>query len=160
MDAFMEDLLTNEARKITCAPYRTRWIQFNSDYQLAWNYGEFNRQSHQSVPDFPGVYCFFVGHPGPSLPPVGYPLYAGQTERTLYIRYGDYLREKDSKFGRAHVRKFLNVFWGEVLFAFAVFSGDRDQVITLERRLNDALMPAYSRNDFSADTKAKRSAWQ
>jgi hypothetical protein len=156
----MEDLLTNEARNITCAPYRTRWAEFNKDYPLLWNYVEFNKHSHPSVPNCPGVYCFFVGLPGISLPAVGYPLYAGQTERTLRIRYGDYLVEKDSKTGRVHVRKFLNVFWGEVLFAFAAFSGDREQVKTVERRLNDALMPVYSRNDFSADTRAKRGAWQ
>lgn len=54
-----------------------------------------------------------------------YPLYAGET-LSLKERYRDYIVERNTHDGRVHVRKFLNVFWGEVEFAYAELQADKD----------------------------------
>jgi hypothetical protein len=122
-----------------------------------------------AVPDSPGVYCFFVGHPHASVPPAGYPLYVGSTglskkqnavRRTLRDRFGDYLKEKDDPKGRLNIRLFLRTFAGEVTFLCSPGTLPADQMLELEKQLNDALMPPYSIRDFSGQIRRQRNAWQ
>jgi hypothetical protein len=67
---------------------------------------------------------------------------------------------KNSRHGRFQVRKFLNIFTGETAFCYAPFEADKAELMRIEKRLNDALMPPYSRRDFSAEVKAAKGAWQ
>jgi hypothetical protein len=154
------DVAVHELRTIKCAPYPARWLEFEQNYPLQWTYTPFDAAHLQYIPQEPGIYCFFVGMPPACLPPVGYPLYVGRTERTLRIRYSEYLDEEDDDVGRVRVRKFLKVFTGELHFAAATFHGDHDAIKALETAALDALMPTYSDLGFTAETRAKRSAWQ
>lgn len=154
----MEGVLVLEARRIVCQPVPKRWTDFCELHQLQWDRFSFNEASLDTIPAVPGFYCFMIG-PAPSgLPPVGYPMYLGKTERTLRARFYEYLREQEE--GRVHVRKFLNVFRGELTFTCTSFRGDKDIVKSIETALLDALMPAYSDSGFSADVRAGRGAWQ
>ncbi|HEY0034197.1 MAG TPA: hypothetical protein VGB81_13100, partial [Devosia sp.] len=103
---------------------------------------------------------FFVGPPPATLPPVGYPMYLGRTSRTLRQRFREYLREQHDPTGRQHVRKFLNVFEGELSFMCTEFNGPYAQLVATERALLDAMMPAYSDSGYSAEVRAGRGAWQ
>lgn len=158
MDPFIEGLLSLEARRITCQPIPKRWIDFCGLHQLQWHRFSFNEASQDTIPEVPGFYCFLVGPAPSSLPPVGYPMYLGKTERTLRQRFYEYLNEQDR--GRVHVRKFLNVFRGELTFTCTAFRGNQGEVKLMETALLDALMPAYSDSGFSADVRAGRGAWQ
>ncbi|MCD9045526.1 hypothetical protein [Luteimonas sp. MHLX1A] len=160
MDAFLEGLAGDELRKISCLPKPARWADFSAKHRLAWQHTRFERANHSAIPAQPGFYCFVVGLLGPALPPIGYPLYVGKTERTLHKRFGEYLREQESARGRARVRKFIKVFEGELLFFFAHFYGTPQEVKDVEMELHDALMPAYSDIGFSAEVRAARSAFQ
>ncbi|TIL65609.1 hypothetical protein [Mesorhizobium sp.] len=160
MDPFLLDLAADEMRTIKCAPYPARWLDFHQHYPLVWNFIPFAEANHAQVPDQAGIYCFFVGLPPSSLPPVGYPLYVGKTERTLRQRFIEYISEEDHDTGRVRVRKFLKVFQGELHFAAAAFQGTHDEIMTLETAAMEALMPVYSDLGFKAETRAKRSAWQ
>jgi hypothetical protein len=159
LDAFLADLFADEARIIKCAPHPKRWQDFAGKHQLAWHSCPFKRNGSAAVPAEPGFYCFVVANAAPNLPAVFFPLYAGETEN-LQRRYGDYIREKSSPKGRVQVRKFLNVFSGEVAFAFAPYASDTATRRSVEKELNDALMPPYSQKDFSAEVKRKKAAWQ
>lgn len=163
MDAFLEEQAEHGLRIIRCVPYPTRWEAFANKHALSWSFTEFKKGGAKAVPDAPGFYCFFVGPAPTILPPAGYPLYAGETE-SLQTRYGSYLKEKNSRTGREHVRKFLKVFEGELKFAFAEWPKSSPPVTkprlrAVERELNDALMPFYSHKDYSAGVKAKIGAW-
>lgn len=159
MDAFLENIMSDEARIIRCAPHPRRWERFSNRHELAWTSVPFVRGGANIVPDTAGFYCFVVANAIGHLPAVFYPLYAGETE-DLRRRYGDYLREKSSSRGRIHVRKFLNVFAGEVAFAFAPYVSEKSARLSVEKELNDALMPPYSKKDFSAEVKGPMGAWQ
>lgn len=158
MDAFLEGIATDELRILRCAPHPIRWREFSRDFRLAWQAVAFEPRGSGSVPDGPGLYCFVVTCRMPGLPAVMYPLYAGET-LSLKDRYRDYIVERNAHDGRVHVRKFLNVFWGEVEFAYAELQADKDGLRAVEQRLNDALMPTYSRRDFSAQVRQRRAAW-
>lgn len=160
MDAFMEELAGDEMRRIKCLPKPARWADFSAKRKLDWKHIEFTKANHPVVPDEPGFYCFVVGLPGTSLPPIGYPLYVGKTERTLKKRFGEYLREENSARGRIRIRKFLKVFKGELLFFYTDFHGTSAEVKEIETELHDALMPPYSDVGFSADVREPRGAFQ
>ncbi|WP_139370466.1 GIY-YIG nuclease family protein, partial [Xanthomonas axonopodis] len=147
-------------RRIDCVPKPARWAKFADKRKLDWKHTSFDKDSHPLVPEIPGFYCFVVGLPGTSLPPIGYPLYVGKTERTLRKRFGEYLREQDSERGRVRVRKFIKVFKGELLFFYTHFDGTPDEVKEIETELHDALMPAYSDTGFSAEVRESRNAFQ
>ena len=158
MDAFLEEMAEDGFRILRCAPYPTRWHEFSRDHRLDWRAVPFRPRGGGKVPAGPGLYCFLVACRHPGLPAVMYPLYAGET-LTLQNRYRNYLTERNARDGRMHVRKFLKVFWGEVEFAFAELAADKAELQKVEKRLNDALMPTYSRRDFSAAVRAARAAW-
>lgn len=160
MRAFLEGLAGLELRLIRCQPIPARWVAFHSANALTWDEIPFNAQSLQTVPQVQGVYCFVVGPPPTSLPSVRYPMYVGQTKRTLRQRFQEYLRERDDPAGRYHVRKFLNVFDGELTFMCAQFSGTYQALVRMERDVMDAVMPAYSDRGYSAEVRAGRGAWQ
>lgn len=70
------------------------------------------------------------------------------------------MRERQDPAGRYHVRKFLNVFEGELTFMCTEFNGTYEELVATERELLDAMMPAYSDSGYSAEVRAGRGAWQ
>lgn len=160
MKAFLEDIATLELRKITCQPVPARWASFHGRTDLQWQPFPFSAGALRRIPQQPGFYCFFVGPPPSCLPQVGYPMYLGKTERTLRTRFAEYLREQNEQSGRVHVRKFLNVFEGELMFMCTEFAGNHQEVLDTERALLDAMMPAYSDSGYSAEVRAGKGAWQ
>ena len=159
MNAFLLGIGEDELRLVKMQPWPKRWADFHAKHALTWTHFTFAAGSRAAIPTVPGLYCFFVGLPPGSLPPVGYPMYVGKTERTLRLRFGEYLREQHDDLGRVRVRKFLNVFEGELYFSCTPFSGTPAQVKEIETDLHNALMPAYSDVGYSAEIRQKRQAW-
>jgi len=160
MRAFLEGVAGLELRKIICQPIPARWMTFTGRTELQWTRYPFDAAAFSRIPSEPGFYCFVVGPPPSTLPQVTFPMYLGKTERTLQIRFGEYLREQHDANGRLHVRKFLQVFEGELDFMCTVFRGTHQEVVDTERALLDAMMPSYSDSGYSAEIRAGRGAWQ
>ncbi|WAC59650.1 hypothetical protein [Brevundimonas sp. SL130] len=160
MDAFLQSLAEGEQRLVKCQPMPSRWMAFAAKHPFTWTHVPFSAATGEQVPQEPGFYCFFVGLPPASLPPIGFPLYVGKTERTLRTRFREYVREKDDDEGRVRARKFLKVFEGELYFSFTVFRGTPAEVKAIETELHNALMPAYSDIGYDADVREARQAWQ
>jgi hypothetical protein len=158
VDAFFERL-EDERRLIRCQPHAGRWESFSKSHELEWQSIPFRRGGGAGLPKASGLYCFIIGNSWPNLPAVMFPLYAGET-LNLRQRYNDYVREKDSRHGRFTIRKFLTAFSGETTFTFAPLDAEKDELMRVEKRLNDALMPPYSRRDHSAEVKEAKAAWQ
>ena len=70
-----------------------------------------------------------------------------------------YFSEKDADNGRIWVRKFLNVFEGELTLGWSEVDTMITDLKALEKDFNDAMMPHYSVKDFSAEVRAGRNAW-
>lgn len=158
-NAFLNQVAAAEARVVKTALFPARWNAFSAVHKLDWKSVDFNESGKASVDDKSGVYCFHVGHAYTELPIIGVALYGGETVN-LRTRYGQYMQEKTKPDGRVGVKKFLNVFEGELVFRWAVVDEPKATLRVLERALNDALMPAYSIRDFSAEVKAGKDAWQ
>lgn len=159
MDAFLEELSDEAFRRATFYPVPSRWSEFAAKYTFSWTHVTFDAAQALNVPDLPGVYCFLVGLPPTSLPPIGYPLYVGKTDRQLRTRFREYHAEKEDLGGRKRVRKMLTVFQGELVFSCVPFAGTAAERKQLETDLHDALMPPYSDIGFSAEIRQRRQAF-
>ncbi len=159
MDAFLETLADEAFRRAHFCPRPSQWAAFAARRTLVWTHIPFDAAHRGTVPAEPGVYCFMVGLPPATLPPVGYPLYVGKTDRQLRVRFREYLREKDDPGGRIRIRKLLTVFQGELFFSCAPFVGTKQERKAVEAELHDALMPPYSDIGFSAEVRERRQAF-
>ena len=157
---FLDQLGDFQLRTVRIALFPNRWRQFCVQYQPDWQYTPFERDEVSRISDRPGVYCFHVGHGLACLPPLGLSLYGGISEVSLRRRCMNYFSEKNSRTGRTSVRKFLNVFEGELTLVWSEIDTTALDIGQLERDFNDAMMPPYSRRDFSAEVRGSRSAWQ
>ncbi|MEE9454666.1 MAG: hypothetical protein V3V13_09835 [Paracoccaceae bacterium] len=132
---------------------------------LDWSHVPYGDGQVDDVPDDKrGIYAFSITTDSPVLPPHGYILYIGiaghNSMRSLRSRYKDYLNTK-KVIKRAHINRMI-VTWNDVLrFCFAPINNDVSaaDLIELEKELNDALMPPFSRGDMSAELKAARRAF-
>jgi hypothetical protein len=146
-------------QQFTLDPKQMRGIDL--PVQLKWQTIRFLKSNISQVAKLPGVYAFAISHQHGDLPPHSYVLYIGQTgakpnERSLRARIGDYFREPKSP-KRAHIYKLLKTWKTCLLFHFAPIDRKATDILEIERKLNDALLPPYSVGDFSPEIrKAKR----
>jgi len=136
---------------------------FVTTAKLDWHHIRFQKANISQVPAEAGVYTFAVNHDGSGLPPHGYVLYVGQTggkrnDRTLRDRAREYFREKAGG-KRLHVWWFLNKWDGCVIFSFVPLNPKAINLLQIESKLNDALMPPYSIKDFSPEIRARKKLW-
>ena len=129
---------------------------------LTWQQTLFKKENTSLVVDKPGVYAFAIQHPKADLPPHSYVLYIGQSgagkgkkARTLRVRFTEYFREK-RKPKRPLVHYFLNAWDGCLSFYFAPVDPKATKLLDVEIILNDAMMPPFSINDFTAEVRARK----
>jgi hypothetical protein len=135
-----------------------RWRSFKPATPLTWESVRFGSGSVQDVPQQRGIYTFVVHFQdytkGPfALPTHGYILYGGITgaraqHRTLRDRFQEYLREKQ-RGKRVNIHRMLNT-WPKDLFFYYAVVGQSTDLGALELALNDAVIPPFVENDFSA----------
>lgn len=146
-------------QNFTLVPKQMRGIDL--PVKLEWQTVRFLKRNVPNVAKLPGVYAFAVAHQSGGLPPHSYILYVGQTgakpnDRSLRARILDYFREpKNPK--RGHIYKLIKTWKTCLLFHFATIDPQEADILEIEAKLNNALMPPYSIQDFSpAIRKAKR----
>lgn len=138
-----------------------QWRSFVPPEPLAWDKVKFRPENRGAVPEQRGIYAFIVqfqdhGQLPLSLPPHGYVTYGGITgaeaDRTLRDRFGDYLRDQRRP-KRWQIHSMLNKWADDIYFHFAPVGPNFD-LAALETALNDAIIPPYVTNDFSAEVRA------
>ena len=157
---FLEQLTELDSRTVRIALFPDRWRIFCDQYRPDWHHTPFVPEEVSKISDGPGVYCFHVGHGLACLPPLGLSLYGGISEVSLRRRCMRYFSEKNAKDGRLSVRRFLHVFEGELTLVWSEIDMTMFDIKQLEKDFNDAMMPPYSRRDFSAELRDARGAWQ
>ena len=149
---------------VTLSPKKMIWNKYDFE-SLDWESICYGEAEITKVPDDKrGVYAFAVCTGSNVLPPHSYILYIGiagrNSNRSLRERYKDYLTESKVRKREGIARMIVD--WYEVLrFFFApvddtVSSADLQK---LEKQLNTALMPPFSKGDLDADTKRKQRAF-
>jgi len=134
-----------------------RWRTYRKRVRLRWRSVRFTRGNRGLVPEARGVYTFIVHASHDCLPPHGYPVYVGITgdgrsKETLTTRYAGYLREQKER-DRYHIFFMLNKWKNNIFFCYATVRDKRYSLGKLETALNDALLPPFSRKDFSAEVR-------
>ena len=133
-----------------------------ADYEIAslnWKSIKYGEEEIEDVPnDKRGVYAFAVCNENGILPPHGYIVYMGiagrGSNRPLRARYRDYLNPR-SFAKRDHIVRMI-ITWEETLrFFFAPVddSLSTEDLQSLEKKLNSALVPPFSKGDLEAETK-------
>ena len=62
---------------------------------LNWRFTKFSINNINEVPENHGLYCFVVKPQIPNFFETSYLLYIGETQRTLKIRFSEYLRDQN-----------------------------------------------------------------
>ncbi len=130
---------------------------------LSWENVKFEEGNKSSVPKTRGVYCFVIKHVSDALPSNGYIAYIGlvgdSNDRTLQVRYGDYLRDQRRP-KRYHIHEMLNKWKDDIYFYYARVPDRRRSLARIETRLLDAVIPPFNKSDFTGDFgRIVREAW-
>lgn len=163
------DRATDEVAKytfsVTLSPTRME-AAGECAYSLTWDSISYGRAEIEKVPnDKRGIYAFAICQQSSELPPHGYILYIGITglnsQRHLRARYAEYLNER-SVIKRARIARMIGTWHNVLRFFFAPVEDDvtSDELIALEKRLNDAVMPPFSEGDFTAEIRRMRRAFR
>lgn len=125
---------------------------FENRAGLIWKRLRFIPSNLLKVPDERGVYVFVVAAPRKGLPSHGYVMYggkAGDGDHTLKKRFKDYLQYKKRPI-RPRIYRFLNDFEEALYFFYATILDTTIDLESIEKSINDAMLPPMVRNDFSA----------
>ena len=122
---------------------------------MTWKRVRFAIANAKRVPSSRGVYAFVVEQPDVGLPPNAYVMYggkAGDGRNTLRKRFCAYFQEKKRP-KRPHVHRMLND-WEDVLsFYYAEVADAAVDIHAVETAINDALLPPFVKNDFTAEMR-------
>lgn len=102
--------------------YPLYWSDINNRIQLKlkWNSILFNSKNLSHTPNKKGIYAFILKPSYDNFLETKYLFYVGKTNRTLKIRYKEYLNEKEGKGKtRKKVHKMLNQYEGFLHFYWA-----------------------------------------
>src|SRR5260370_37968913 len=138
-----------------------QWRAFQNQAALQWQSVKFEQASLANVPDVRGVYMFVVQFQDHSVLPIRFPLhgyimYGGITGEapntgTLRSRFQNYLREQ-KRAKRVQIWSMLNKWKDDIYFHYSTVAPTVD-LGALETDLNDAVIPPYVTNDFSAEVR-------
>ncbi|GFM51893.1 hypothetical protein PSCICE_31600 [Pseudomonas cichorii] len=136
-----------------------RWRASRVKFPINWERIPFTEANRVKIPKKPGIYAFIVQHINDHFPGHGFIMYIGITgtntkgNRTLYVRYGDYLREQ-KKFKRPKVHYMLTKYPNDIHFAYSEIDPAAVDLAQLELDLNDAIIPPVVVKDFTAEIRA------
>jgi hypothetical protein len=140
----------------------TQLSGFKCAEMLNWKNVQFRQEQAESVPNSRGVYAFIIESAGNGLPPHGYVMYvgkAGDGRHSLKKRFNDYFQEQKRP-KRPRIYRMLTRWHGVLSFYFAQIENPAIELTDIERSLNDALLPPFSRNDFSAGMRKAVNAFE
>jgi excinuclease UvrABC nuclease subunit len=135
---FVEEAVTKDyIRKFLLHP--DFWIDNSNQIKLtlSWKKIKFIARNLTKIPKQKGVYAFVLQPKYNNFPTMNYLFYVGKTNRTLKIRFSEYLKEKDG-IGkpRKKIHKMLNRYDNYLYFYFAPIINKTDVNESEERLLN------------------------
>jgi hypothetical protein len=138
-----------------------QWRAFQNQTALQWQSTKFEQASLAGIPNVRGIYMFVVQFQDHSQLPTRFPLhgyimYGGITGEaantgTLRSRFQNYLREQKRP-KRVQIWSMLNKWKDDLYFHYSTVAPNVDLGL-LETDLNDAVIPPYVTNDFSAEVR-------
>jgi hypothetical protein len=163
-------LSPEEQRHALNAHYTQRFIinpnkltELSIPTSLTWQQIHFVKTNVQSVSDKTGVYAFVIKNSNSLLPQHGYIAYIGQAgaghvNRSLRARCREYFSKRIER-KRPTIHALLTRWSGSLVFYFASVDASQFDLLDIEAGLNDAIMPPYSTNDFTAKIRRGKKLW-
>jgi hypothetical protein len=113
---FIDDVKDAKAHLHSILLWPAAWKKFTAPHNLKWHQCTFSTRSKSTIPDQPGVYAFLIE---PKFYPalgVAVLMYVGKTDRSLRMRFGEYLKEASDPTGRPAVSFILTAYAGHLTF--------------------------------------------
>lgn len=111
---------------------------------LDWNQVKFTDENIEVIPENQGLYCFVMKPNIPNFFESRYLFYIGETQRTLKVRYSEYLRDQKGKGKpRPKVFEMLNLYKDYLYFYYARLD-DSDLIRINEEKLLNTFVPAIN----------------
>ncbi|MBV2195055.1 MAG: hypothetical protein KUL78_00925 [Flavobacterium sp.] len=126
--------------------YPDFWEDNNNriDLLMNWQQIQFTTENIAHVPESHGLYCFVVKPSIPNFFETNYLFYIGETQRTLKVRYSEYLRDqKGLGKPRPKVFEMLNLYKDYIHFYYAVIE-DNNLIEGIESKLLNTFVPAIN----------------
>lgn len=95
------------------------WSSCSLPVNLSWSVYSFSENSRNQVPEQQGVYAFLILPAIAGNLSVAYLMYIGETDRTLRVRFGEYLLEARSNKIRPKLLRILPLYPDHLAFACA-----------------------------------------
>lgn len=133
------------------------WSSCSLPVNLSWSVHPFSENSRSQIPQQQGVYAFLILPAIAGNLNVAYLMYIGETDRTLRVRFGEYLLEARSDKIRPKLLRILPLYPDHLAFACApVPSGVAPKDI--ESALIEAFLPPGN-DDIPATVRRARRAF-
>ena len=148
------DLIVDEqdeliAHSWTFCLWPTKWTTYNLPNPFNWEIHPFQRDQIKNIPNEPGIYSFVIQPGIASHPYCSYLMYIGQTERTLRVRFRDYLYERQNPGGRRRILRLLNKYQGYLHFCCSTIA-KTEQIGEIEKALRTAFLPPCNADAYTS----------
>ena len=128
------------------------WKDANAERPLNWERVEFSSRNADFVPQTRGVYAFSISIKNSIMPQQGAIVYFGETS-SLRRRYGEYIRARDRGPKRIKIGNLFDLWPNDLDFFFASIDDLGCDLESIEKTLNDAVIPHCVTDDFSAEIR-------
>ena len=119
------------------------WVEPGTEisHKLQWKRYKFTERNAQKIDTSKGVYCFVLQPKVNNFFETKYLFYVGKTQRTLRIRYKEYLDELSGKRkSRTKIKDILDKYYDRLFFYYAVID-DKTIIDEVEDNLIDKFIP-------------------
>ena len=141
IDFVEEAVMKDHIKKFLLYPMYWKDINNKIQLKLKWSSIKFNTENFSLAPNKKGIYAFILQPSCDNFFETRYLFYVGKTNRTLRLRYKEYLDEKDGKGKpRKKVHKMLNQYEDCLHFYWAEIN-DIKRVNECEEKLLHTFIP-------------------
>ena len=116
------------------------WRAYNLPDSFSWEIYPFQRNQVNNIPSQPGIYSFVIQPGIASHFHCSYLMYIGRTERTLRVRFREYLRDQNNPEGRPKILELLNRYKGFLHFCCSTIE-ETERITEIEEALISAFLP-------------------
>lgn len=162
-DPAAEQVVVNKIYKVEFVINPFAWVATDIEPHWVWDYVPFAQDSHQHLPDEPGLYAFVMQVPFEGVTPHGWVLYLGETgdglsAHTLKKRFKDYWREREGN-KRLDIHVMLNAWDTDLRFYYLALPSEKHRLKQIETRLLDTFKPPFTKQGYSAQAQSPQNAF-
>jgi hypothetical protein len=154
-DLLASDEMMRHSHEMVMVP--RLWSACSIPLNLSWSLFAFSESSRNQIPEQQGIYAFLIVPAVAGNINVAYLMYIGETDRTLRVRFGEYLVEARSNRIRPKLLRILPLYPDHLVFACATVPAG---VIPkdIETKLIEAFLPPGN-DDIPATVRRPRRAF-